>query len=65
MEKISSDFCKNCGSVKFKKYEDLTEEDKIVVERIAGGGKFSIEQIKQQRFCCRCLYPLANAVEIV
>lgn len=54
MKNISLQTCKNCGSVKFKKWEDLNDDEKFLVERLPNDTKISNDQRKKQRFCSRC-----------
>lgn len=58
MEKFSSDTCRNCGSTKFKSWDELSEDDKFITKRLPDNSEVSDEQRKKQRFCKRCLYPI-------
>lgn len=55
MENLLADTCRNCGSMKFKTLEELTDDEKFIVERLPANKEFSDEQRKKQRFCKRCL----------
>lgn len=47
--------CRNCGSSRFKDWNELTSDEKFIAERTSTG-KFSGEEISDQRFCARCFY---------
>ncbi len=57
MENFTGETCSNCGSMKFKNREDLSDDEKFVVERLPKSSEFLLEQEKKQRFCKRCLFP--------
>lgn len=50
--------CKNCGSQKFKKRKDLTENELFLIERLSSNQTLSDEEMKDDLFCKRCLYQL-------
>lgn len=52
-EKILQRFCTKCGSPKFKNWDELTSDEKFLIERTSSG-KSSIEERKHHRFCARC-----------
>ena len=54
-EKKLRGFCRTCGSAKFKVWEELTADEKFLVERTSAG-KISAESVKHRRFCARCFY---------
>jgi Zn-finger nucleic acid-binding protein len=60
--------CPKCGGVKFKRWDDLDEEQKMIVERLPASAEFSLENRRQQsRWCTRCFYemrPEPGMVEI-
>ncbi|MDQ3634056.1 MAG: hypothetical protein M3405_06040 [Acidobacteriota bacterium] len=58
MENFSAETCKNCGSVKYKIWEELNDDEKYIVERLPDNYKFTPEQTKKHRFCERCFYRL-------
>jgi hypothetical protein len=55
-EKSSQRFCPKCGSPKIKRWSDLTEDEKFIVERLPASGEFSSEERRRHRFCSRCFY---------
>lgn len=60
-EKSLHKFCGNCGASKFKDWNEMTSDEKLIAERTSSG-KFSVEERKNQRFCARCFYA-AESVE--
>ncbi|MGI8544904.1 MAG: hypothetical protein ACR2MD_15705 [Aridibacter sp.] len=60
MEKFSAETCKNCGSIKFKTWEDLKDDEKYIVKRLPDNSEFTPEQTKKHRFCRRCFYRLID-----
>jgi hypothetical protein len=55
-ESSSQRFCPKCGSPKIKRWDELTEDEKFIVERLPASGDFSSEERRQHRFCARCFY---------
>ena len=51
-----ANICPQCGSRKMKNWEDLTHEQKFLVERLPLNTEFSLKQRKQHRFCERCWF---------
>ncbi|NNF00905.1 MAG: hypothetical protein HKN25_17955 [Pyrinomonadaceae bacterium] len=52
--------CKNCGSQKFKKREELTENEEFLIERLSTNQEFSKNENEDDLFCKRCLYQNMN-----
>ncbi len=59
MQNFSAKTCKNCGSVKFKTWEELNDGEKLLVKSLPDNTEFTHEQTKKHRFCKRCLYRIA------
>lgn len=47
-------FCPQCGAPKMKIWEDLTDEQKFLVERLPMSASATLEQRKKNLFCLRC-----------
>lgn len=60
MKEILTRCCKNCGSQKFKTWDNLTDEEKFLIQRLPQNTETSIEQKKKQHFCKRCFYGFAE-----
>jgi hypothetical protein len=56
VEKSLQRFCPECGSPKIKAWNELTDDEKFMVERLPGAGEFSSEERRRHRFCVRCFY---------
>ena len=56
MPRFSEKMCPKCHSPKMKTWEDLTDEQKFLLERLPAASKFSSEERKRHRFCERCLF---------
>lgn len=56
LENLSQKSCPQCGSSKMKSWDDLSDEQKFLVERLALSGDFSIAERKKRRFCTRCFF---------
>ncbi|HEV7645116.1 MAG TPA: hypothetical protein VGO50_14325 [Pyrinomonadaceae bacterium] len=49
--------CPKCGGVKFKRWDELDDEQKMIVERLPASAEFSLKHRKQHsRWCVRCFY---------
>jgi ribosomal protein S27AE len=48
--------CPQCGAPKMKDWQDLTDDQKLLVEKLPLNTDFSPEQRKKHRFCERCFY---------
>ena len=57
MESLSNEKnCPRCGAAKMKSWNQLTDEQKFLVERLPLNTDFSPEQRKKHRFCERCFF---------
>ena len=52
MEKI----CPNCQTGRLKKWEDLTADEKFIVERLPQNADYTAEERKTHLFCPHCQY---------
>jgi ribosomal protein S27AE len=51
-----SQTCPRCGALKMKKWDELSDEQRFLVERLPLNTDFTIEQRKKHRFCERCWF---------
>jgi ribosomal protein S27AE len=51
-----SQTCPQCGALKMKKWDELSDEQRFLVERLPLNTDFIIEQRKKHRFCERCWF---------
>ena len=56
MRNYVSENCQNCGSITFKQWRDLTDDEKFIVKKILGNKVISDGELKKHRFCGRCFY---------
>ena len=56
MESFQEIYCLRCGSQKMKSWEELSDEQKFLVERLPLSADFSPEERKKHRFCERCWF---------
>ena len=50
----TENICPQCGSHKFKPWADLTDEEKMLAERLPASAEYSPAERKKHRFCTRC-----------
>ncbi len=48
--------CPKCGKARMKRWDELTEEQKFLVERLPASAEFTLEKRKKHRFCTRCWF---------
>jgi hypothetical protein len=49
--------CIKCGGIKFARWDELDDEQKMIVERLPASAEFSLENRKKNsRWCVRCFY---------
>lgn len=56
MEIKTENFCPRCGSPKMKSWDELTEDQKFLIEKMPLSADFTPEERKKHRFCERCLF---------
>jgi len=49
--------CPKCGGLKFKRWDELDGEQKMLIEKLPASAEYSIENRKRHsRWCVRCFY---------
>jgi hypothetical protein len=48
--------CPNCRAPKLKSWDELTDEQKMLAERLPLSAQYSPAQRKKHRFCVQCFY---------
>lgn len=48
--------CPQCGAVKMSLWNELSDDQKFLVERLPLSSEFPAEQRKRHRFCERCFF---------
>lgn len=56
IENLTQKICPQCSSPKMKSWEELNDEQKFLVERLALSGDFTPSERKKHRFCTRCFF---------
>ncbi len=56
MKSFQEKICPRCGSPKMKDWEDLTDEQKFLIERLPLNTDFTPAERKKHRFCERCFF---------
>ena len=56
LEDLLQKSCPQCGSPKMKSWDELNDEQKFLVERLALSGEFTLAERKKHRFCTRCFF---------
>jgi hypothetical protein len=53
--------CPQCQAAKMKSWDDLTDEEQFLAERLPGSAHFTAKERKRHRFCTRCWYEETDA----
>jgi len=53
---MNEKMCPKCQNPSMKTWEELNEEQKMLVERLPASAELSLEQRKKNRFCPRCWF---------
>lgn len=57
LDLIAAAECPKCGGAKFKRWDELDGEQKMLIEKLPASAEFSLKQRKQHsRWCTRCFY---------
>ena len=50
--------CPNCEAVHLKEWIELTDEEKMLVERLPASADFDREERKRHLYCTRCWFEM-------
>jgi len=53
--------CPRCHSPKIKNWDELTGDERLLVERLPASAKYTRSERKKQRFCTRCWFEDVSA----
>ena len=53
---LNEHICPRCHSPKMKDWESLSDEEKMLAERLPMSAEYSRETRKKHRFCTRCWF---------
>ncbi len=56
MKSFSDNSCPKCGFRKMKAWNDLTDDQQFLAERLPASAEYTIKQRKKHRFCERCWF---------
>ncbi len=56
MKGFNEKTCPRCGATKMKRWEELTGEERFLVERLPPSKDFSLAERKRHCFCPRCWF---------
>jgi ribosomal protein S27AE len=57
-----NDLCPQCGGARLRTWDELTDEQKFLVERLPASAEFTKPERKKHRFCPRCWYEESNVI---
>ena len=60
MKGFNEKMCPKCGSEKIKEWNDLTGEERFLVERLPMSAELTLEERKRHRWCVKCWYEFAD-----
>ncbi|HEV8591755.1 MAG TPA: hypothetical protein VGQ55_06610 [Pyrinomonadaceae bacterium] len=52
----ANDHCPKCGSLRLKTWDELTDEEQFLAERLPASAHFKTRERKRHRFCTRCWF---------
>jgi Zn-finger nucleic acid-binding protein len=56
----NKEICPQCGGARLKRWDELTDEQKFLVERLPASAEYTKEERKKHRFCTRCWFEKDN-----
>lgn len=60
MDRSNEKTCPRCLSVAIKDWPELTDEQKLLAERLPMSADYALEERKKHRFCTRCWFEEAT-----
>ena len=54
MKDLNREVCPRCGNQKLKSWTELTDDEKILVEKLPLSADFTKEERRRNRWCARC-----------
>ena len=60
MKGFNENMCPKCHYPQMKRWEELSDEQKFLVERLPLSKDFSLAERKRHRFCPRCWFEPLN-----
>lgn len=56
----SEKICPRCGAAKMREWAELSDDEKLLIERLPDSAEYSPKQRKKHRFCTRCWFEDQN-----
>jgi ribosomal protein S27AE len=56
MVRLSGKLCPRCGAARLKGWPELSDEEKMLAERLPRSAEETLEERKRHRFCTRCWF---------
>ena len=53
---VNEKTCPRCGSPKLEAWGELTEDERLLAERLPASADYPLSERKKHRFCTRCWY---------
>jgi hypothetical protein len=53
---VQNELCPQCGGARLKTWDELTDEQQFLVERLPASAEYTKEERKKHRFCTRCWF---------
>lgn len=54
MRYLNRETCPRCGNQKSKSWNELNEDEKILVEKLPAAADFTKQERRRNRWCARC-----------
>ncbi|MCC6330259.1 MAG: hypothetical protein IT174_17255 [Acidobacteria bacterium] len=48
--------CRNCGGTRISGWNELSDEQKMLAERLPASAEYTLAERKKHRFCTRCWF---------
>jgi hypothetical protein len=58
-----TELCPRCGGARLRTWDELTDEQKFLIERLPASAEYTIAERKKHRFCARCWFEENNLKE--
>jgi ribosomal protein S27AE len=64
MKDLNREVCPRCGNQKLKSWTELTDDEKILVEKLPLSADFTKEERRRNRWCARCWHEFEAGGEV-
>jgi len=63
MNDLKRESCPRCGNQKLKSWNELTDDEKILVEKLPLSADYKIEERRRNLWCARCRHEFDSYAE--